>query len=346
MRLHAHLAFHSLTEVPMVVESAEALGFDGLWSPEIQHDPFLPLALAACHSQRLELRSAVAIAFARSPGALAYTAWDLARASQGRFVLGLGSQVRAHIERRFGMPWPDSPLDKLRAFIEGLRALWDSWQNGTRLHQRSEYFKLTLMTPFFDPGPNEHLEIPIALAAVNSGMCMLAGELADHLHVHPFHSRDYLQEVILPAVEAGAGRAGRPAGACRLALTVFSVCDDRQAAFARQQIAFYAATPSYRAVMALHGWEATAEKLSGLARRGEWESMANLIDDSMLETFAVVAPIEHLAAAIQQRYAELAGDLSLYQPFMAGQDERFWNTLLADWRELNSNSPSSGFEQS
>ncbi len=206
MLLDALLPPASLTSLPELARSAEAVGFDALWSTETQHDPFLPLALAAEHTQRIHLGTAIAVAFARSPAVLAYTAWDLADASHGRFILGLGTQVKAHIERRFGMPWPDSPAGKLRDLIEAMRALWRTWQEGERLNHRGPYHKLTLMTPFFNPGPIKHPAIPVFIAGVNPALCRLAGEVADGFVAHPYHSADYLRQVVRPEIDAGAAR--------------------------------------------------------------------------------------------------------------------------------------------
>ena len=210
MYLDASLPPVSLKDVPAIAVAAERMGFDALWSTETTHDPFLPGALVAEHTQRLYFGTAVAIAFARSPATLAYTAWDLAQASSGRFILGLGTQVKAHVERRFGMPWPASVVGKLREQIAAIRAFWQTWQSGERLNFRGEYYKLTLMSPFFNPGPIPYPEVPIYLAGVNSGLARLAGECAAGFHAHPFHSPRYLREIVLPAIEQGAVKpAGR-----------------------------------------------------------------------------------------------------------------------------------------
>jgi len=328
IQLDASLPPTALTAVPKIARAAEAIGFKGLWSSESVHDPFLPGALIAEHSQKLEFGTAVAIAFARSPATLAYTAWDLAQASGGRFILGLGTQVKAHIERRFGMPWPDSVTGKLREQIAAIRTFWDTWQNGTPLKFRGEYYKLSLMSPFFNPGPIEHPKIPIYLAGVNTGLAQLAGEVADGFQVHPFHSVRYLSEVLLPAIRRGADQAGRTSQQIKVAATAFIVTTPQEQAFVRQQISFYASTPSYRGVMALHGWEATAEQLSGLAAQGKWGDMPALIDDDMLDTFAVVASPETLPAVLQFRYAGLVDRLSVYQPFVPGERDSFWRSLL------------------
>jgi probable F420-dependent oxidoreductase len=328
IQFDASLPPAALSAVPNIAQAAEAMGFKGLWSSETVHDPFLPGALIAEHTRRLEFGTAVAIAFARSPATLAYTAWDLAQASGGRFILGLGTQVKAHIERRFGMSWPDSVTGKLREQIGAIRAFWDTWQSGAPLKFRGEYYRLSLMSPFFNPGPIQHPQIPIYLAGVNIGLAQLAGEVADGFQVHPFHSTRYLREVLLPAIQKGAAQAGRQPQEIKIAATVFIATTPQEEAFVRQQISFYASTPSYRRVMALHGWEATAEQLSGLASRGNWGEMPSLIDDEMLGTFAVLASPEALPAAVQSQYAGLADRLSLYLPFVPGERDDFWRKLL------------------
>lgn len=329
MLLDANLPPAALRDIPALARAAEAAGFEALWSAETQHDPFLPLALAAEHTTRLQLGTGVAVAFARSPGTLAYTAWDLAGASGGRFLLGLGTQVRAHITRRFGMPWPDSPVGALRDLIGALRAFWTAWQTGEPLAYRSPRYRLTLMTPFFNPGPIEHPEIPIYIAGVNPGLIRLAGEVADGLLAHPYHSQRYLREVVRPALMAGAQRAGRSPAAVRLAVTVMAATTPEQRDFARAQISFYASTPSYRPVMALHGWGEVADRLREHARRAAWDRMLELIDDEMLETFAVLAPPDGLAGALQARYRGLADRLSLYLPFDPQEAGSFWVPLRA-----------------
>lgn len=329
MRFDASLPPMSLRQVPAVAQAAEAMGFDAIWTTETQHNPFLPHALIAEHTQRITMGTAVAIAFARSPADLAYTAWDLADASQGRFILGLGTQVKAHITRRFGMTWPDSVVVMFREQIQAIRAFWHTWQTGEPLNFRGSYYKLTLMSPFFNPGPIEHPEIPIYIAGVNTGLARLAGEVTDGFLVHPFHTVRYLREVLLPAIEKGAARAGRSRRDVQIMLTAFVVTDEQERDFVRQQVAFYASTPSYRKVMALHGWEEVAERLSALAARGRWDEMPALVSDEMLATFATIASPAELAAALRERYAGLADRLALYTPFVPGQRDAFWKALLA-----------------
>lgn len=317
----------SLPSMPELTQTAERLGFDALWTSETRHNPLLPLALAAEHSQQIQLGTAVAIALARSPGELAYSAWDLAAASGGRFILGLGSQVRAHIERRFGMPWPEAPLAKMREFVGALRALWRCWQQGEPLSFKGDYYRLGLMTPFFNPGPIDQPDIPIFLAGVNRGSLRLAGEVADGLHGHPLHTARYLREVVRPALVDGTEKAGRDPAAVQLAVTAFVVADESEAAEVRRQIAFYASTPNYRPVLALHGWGEVGERLSGLARRGRWDEMAGLISDDMLDAFAVRGAGRELGAALRQRYQGLADRVSLYRPLRPETAAR-WEPIM------------------
>ncbi len=328
MLIDATLPPVDLTAVPALARSAENMGFSALWSTETMHDPFLPGALIAEHTQRLHFGTAVAIAFARSPANLAYTAWDLAQASGGRFILGLGTQVKAHIERRFGMQWPESVVGKLRDQINAVRAFWTTWQTNQPLNFRSEHYKLTLMSPFFNPGPIKNPEIPIYIAGVNAGLARLAGETAQGFHVHPFHTIRYLREVILPAIEQGALKAGRSRVDLKISTSAFVVTSPEEETFVRAQIAFYASTPSYRSVLELHGWEDIARELSTLAARGAWMDMAGLINDDILRECAVIASPSDLPAALLERYQGVVDRLGLYIPYVPGERDEFWRHLL------------------
>jgi probable F420-dependent oxidoreductase len=328
MLFDATLPPTSLTSVPTIAQAAETMGFDAVWSPETMHDPFLPGSLIYEHTHSLHYGTAVAIAFARSPATLAYTAWDLAQASNGRFILGLGTQVKAHIVRRFGMTWPDSVVGKLREQIAAIRAFWHTWQTGERLDYRGKYFKLTLMSPFFNPGRIEKPNIPIYIAGVNTGLARLAGETADGFHVHPLHTARYLREVLIPAIEQGAAETGRTRADIKISTTSFVVTTPEEDLFVRGQIAFYASTPSYRRVMALHGWEEIGQQLSTLASRGKWAEMPSLINDSMLDTFAVVTDVTDLTDALLERYGNLVDRLGLYLPFVPGERNNFWRAFL------------------
>jgi probable F420-dependent oxidoreductase len=327
MKFDAALPIVQLKDVPAIAKAAQEIGFDTLWTSETQHDPFLPCTLIAEHTDRLNFGTAIAVSFARSPANLAYTAWDLAAQSGGRFILGLGTQVKAHIERRFGMSWPESVTGKLREQIQVIRAFWDCWQNGTKLNFRGEYYKITLMSPFFNAGSIENPNIPIYIAGVNTGLAHLAGELCEGFHAHPFHSPRYLREVILPAIEQGATKSGRKPSDVSVSTTAFVATSPEEEAFARMQIAFYASTPSYRAVMDLHGWGETAEKLSGFAAKGEWAEMPMLITDEMLGEFCLRTTPERLAADLKSRYDGLADRLTLYTPFVPGEKDDWWRNL-------------------
>jgi len=327
MKLDASLPPVNLSAVSETARAAEALGFDAIWTTETQHDPFLPCTLIAEHTTKLNFGTAIAVSFARSPANLAYTAWDLAAQSNGRFILGLGTQVKAHIERRFGVPWPESVTGKLREQIQVMRAFWDCWQYGMKLNFRGEYYKITLMSPFFNPGAIEHPNIPIYIAGVNTGLAKLAGELCSGFHVHPFHSLSYLKEMMLPAIEEGAIKNNRKREDVSVSVTSFVATTPEEMNFARAQISFYASTPSYRPVMDLHGWVGVAEQLSMHAAKGEWAEMPMLITDEMLNEFCLVTEEDKLASELKKRYDGVADRLTLYTPFVPGERDEWWKKL-------------------
>ncbi len=327
MKFDAALPPIHLKDVPAIAKAAEEIGFDVLWTQETQHDPFLPCALIAEHTSRLRAGTGIAVSFARSPATIAYTAWDLAAQSDGRFILGLGTQVKAHIERRFGMAWPESVTGKLREQIEVIRTLWDCWQNGTKLNYRGEYYKITLMSPFFNGGAITYPNIPIYIAGVNTGLARLAGELCDGFHAHPFHSIRYMKEVMLPAIEEGAKKASRTREDISMCMNAFVATTPEEMNFARAQISFYASTPSYRPVMDLHGWTDVAEKLSMHAAKGEWAEMPMLITDEMLNEFCLVTEENKLADELKKRYNGIADRLTIYTPFVPGEKDKWWMNL-------------------
>ena len=327
MKLDASLPTLNLSAVSETARAAETIGFDALWTQETQHDPFLPCTLIAEHTSKMNLGTAIAVSFARSPANLAYTAWDLAAQSNGRFILGLGTQVKAHIERRFGVPWPESPVKKLREQIQVIRAFWDNWQNGTKLNYRGEYYKITLMSPFFNAGAIEHPNIPIYIAGVNTGLAKLAGEICEGFHAHPFNTPRYLREVILPAIKEGAKRTKRKREDVSVSVTAFIATSPEEMNFARAQIAFYASTPSYRPVMDLHGWSSVAETLSNHAKKGEWAEMPMLITDEILNEFCLATEEDKLADELKKRYKGIADRLTLYSPFLAGEKDEWWKEV-------------------
>ncbi len=320
-----------LEQEPEAIEAAarrlERAGFDGVFSFEGPHDPFFPLLLAARASERLELITGVAIALARSPMLLANIGWDLQAFSRGRFILGLGSQIRPHIEKRFSMPW-SRPTARMRELVRAVREIWRCWNEGDRLDFRGEFYTHTLMPPFFDPGPNPYGAPRIFLAGVGPHMTEVAGEVGDGFLVHPFHTARSFRELTLPALERGLLRAGRERGDFEIAYQVMVVSgeDDaereRARGVVRQQIAFYGSTPAYRPVLDSLGRGELQTRLNRLSKRGRWAEMAECIDDELLEAVAVVAPMSEVAARVGERCAGHADRVSLVTPW--ARDAERW----------------------
>lgn len=316
MKIDFHLPNCRLAEVPRQAARARDLGYDGLFTSDTAHDPFLRVAVAVPAARGLDLGTAVAVAFARSPMTVAQVAWDLAALTEGGFLLGLGTQIRAHVERRFSMPW-GSPARRMSEYIRALRSIWNTWQEGEPLRFRGEFYSFTLMTPFFDPGPIEHPSIPVYLAGVGPRMARLAGEMCDGYHIHPFHTVRYLREVTIPAMRDGAEQAGRVLDQVEMASGVFVVTgrDSREMeamrARVRQQIAFYASTPAYRPVLELHGWD-FGPRLTALSKRGRWRMMADLITDEVVSEVAVEAPLDELGRAVRSRYEGILDRIGIY----------------------------------
>ena len=338
MKIDVALWVDDLNQVPAAAQAAEKLGFSALWTADTNHNPLFPLVLAAEHTHTIQLGTSIVVAFARSPMDLAYQAWDLTRYSSGRFILGLGTQVSAHITRRFGMEWKTPAVDHLREYVHALRAIWHAWQTGERLNFRGQFYKLTLMAPFFDPGPHEFPQIPIYTAGVNLRMCRLAGEVSDGFHVHPFHTRRYLEEVVLQAVAEGAASAGRKLSDIDTSSSIFVAAGNSQAeidaaiGFVRQQVSFYASTPSYAPVMDLHGWSDIGEKLGRLAIRKRWEEMSPLVTDEMVEEFAIICTWDQLPTKIREKYQGLLDRVTLYTSFNPVEDRERWSSICAAFR--------------
>ena len=326
MKLDVGMLTHDLGTIPDYARRVEALGFDCLWSSETQHDPFLPLAVAATATSTIKLGTAIAVLFPRSPMVLAHISWDLQKASGGRFILGLGTQVKGHNERRFSVKF-ESPGPKLREAVLALRAVWDTWQNGTRLDFKGRFYRFDLMTPFFNPGPIPHPTIPIYVAGVNRYICRIAGEVCDGLHVHPFNSPKYLREYVRPAVTEGLQKARRSQADFTYTMSTFAVVGDtvqelehsRQSV--KQQIAFYASTRTYGPVLAAHGWQDIVPHLHRKSIEGDWQGMADLITDEMVDTYAVTGTYSTIGAKIRERYAGLLDRTALYQPYQPGLDD-------------------------
>ncbi|MGH6887549.1 MAG: TIGR03617 family F420-dependent LLM class oxidoreductase [Geminicoccales bacterium] len=336
MKIDVGLRSHDLHELGGEAAAYERLGVDGLWSYETAHDPFLPLVVAALATERVSLGTGIAVAFGRTPFAMAQTAWDLQRVSDGRLLLGLGTQVRAHIERRFAAAF-EHPAARIVDYIRCLRAIWDTFQNGARPAYEGRFYRFTLISDFFNPGPIEHPDIPISLAGVGERMARAAGEVADGFHVHPLHSPGYLRDVVRPAIAAGARATGRDPAAIDLIASVFIVAGDtdgeRAAAerYARQQIAFYASTPTYRPFLAYHGFEALGKELSGLARAGRFAAMPARVPDALLEAVAVSAEPAGVGAATRARYAgDLVQRVYPYAPIPADDPGGRFAALVAE----------------
>ena len=338
MLLDAALLSTGIDDVPATARDLEARGYAGVWASEADHDPFLPLLSAAQATSRLQVGTAIAVAFARSPMTLAMTAHDLQRYSRGRFVLGLGSQIRPHIEKRFSMEWSAS-VDRMREYVAALRAIWDAWQHGTRLRFEGEHYRHTLMTPMFSPAAHEWGAPPVHLAAVGPLMTRLAGEVADGLLVHGFTTERYLREKTLPALEKGLTTAGRARSEVSVSLPGFVVSGatdaERAAAAAavKATLAFYGSTPAYRPVLELHGWSGLADDLHSLSvsrREDKWTAMRDLVDDDVLAAFAVVAEPGDVAFRVRERFDGLVDRFSVYASYPAAPG--LWDPLVASFR--------------
>jgi len=323
-----------LASIGASAKRLEDEGYAGAWTAETSHDPFLPHVVAAEHTERLELGTSIAVAFARNPMILAQTGHDLQRYSDGRFIMGLGTQVRPHITKRFSMEW-SHPAARMREFVSAMQAIWDCWNNGTKLEFRGDFYTHTLMTPFFNPGPNECGPPKVFISAVGPLMSEVAGEVCDGIICHAFSTETYLREVTLPRIEAGLAKSGRTLDDFEVMGPGFVVTGPDEESMARaatgirQQIAFYASTPAYLGVLEIHGWEGLHGDLNAMSKRGEWQAMGELIDDEMLDTFAVVAEPDKVAAGIRARYGDCVDRMTFYA---LGGDHGadFWTPIVAD----------------
>ena len=286
----------------------ERMGFDGAWSFEAAHDPFIPLTLASHSTEKLTLGTAIAVAFARTPMTTAHTAWDLQQLSGGRFILGLGTQIKPHIEKRYGMPW-SKPAARMREYVQALRAIWHSWATGDRLDFRGDFYTHTLMTPAFSPGsPDPEIgPPPVYVAGVGPNMVRVIGEVADGFFVHPFHSPEFLHAETLPALAAGAEAEGRAAAEVDIACLTIVAMGTSEAelstarAKAKAQLAFYGSTPAYAGVLDHHGYEGLQPELNAMSKQGLWREMADRIDDDLLDVLAVSGSPAEVGARMAER---------------------------------------------
>ena len=333
MKVDTGIMAGALEDIAVRARELEDIGYDGLITAETGSDPFLPLVIAAEHTKRIELGTGIAVAFARTPMLTAYTANDLQRHSKGRFFLGLGSQIKPHIERRFSMPW-SHPAARMREYILAMRAIWASWNDGTKLDFRGDFYTHTLMTPFFSPGPNPYGAPKVYLAAVGALMTEVGGEVADGVIIHGFTTERYVKEVTLPAIESGLAKAGRARADFEISGPLFVVTgtNEEEMATAKQavqkQVAFYGSTPAYRGVLELHGWGDLQPELNRLSKEGKWVEMGALIDDDILQAFAVVAEPEGVGAELKRRYAGVVDRCSFYAPYRV--DPERWAAVIAD----------------
>jgi probable F420-dependent oxidoreductase len=340
MKVETALPIGGLEPVAAAATEAEELGYDGVLSFEVGHDPFLPLTIAAEHTQRVTLGSAVAIAFPRSPLTVAQMAWDIQALSRGRLLLGLGTQVKGHNERRYSTPWPSPAGPRLREYILVLRAIWDSWQNKSRPNFRGKHYTYTLMTPAFDPGPIEHPHVPIHISAVNPYMCRLAAELCDGVRLHSFCTPKYLREVILPNMEAAAKKAGRSLKDIDISGGGFIITGEkeedveRQKEVIRAQIAFYGSTRTYKGVLDIHGWGETCLNLHQLAAEGRWAEMKRQISDEMLDQFAVIGTYDEIVARIRERWGGIVNRIVFVIPVRDQGDKERLKALIGELQAI------------
>ncbi len=325
----------SASGITAAASEAERYGYDGIWSAETGHDPFLPLAVAATATESIQLGTGIAVAFARNPMNIAMLANDLQELSKGRFMLGMGSQIKPHITKRYSMPW-SHPAPRMRELILAIRAIWSSWASGEKLEFRGEFYTHTLMTPFFDPGPNPYGNPPILLAGVGELMTEVAGEVADGLLVHAFTTERYLRDKSIPTLLRGAAKAGKSRSDLCVSYPGFVVTGttDKDMAKASEevkaQIAFYGSTPAYRPVLELHGWGDLQTELNILSKRSEWKQMGELISDEVLEAFAIVSPLDEVAKRVKERFGSLVDRFSFYAPYKVDPEQ--WKAVLEGFR--------------
>ncbi len=337
MKIDGGLMMADLREAGRLAAHAEKLGYDGIWTAEAGHDPYLGAAIAATTTERITIGTNIAVAFPRSPLVHAQVAWDLQTASRGRFILGLGTQVKGHNERRYSTPWT-APGPRLREMVQLIRHIWDVWQHGTKPGFQGKYYQFSLMTPFFSPPPLEWPHIPIYIAGVNPYICRLVGELAEGFHIHPFHSVKYITETVIPNVQAGLDKSGRQRSAVALATTAFVIAGknrdeiERAKGAVRQQLSFYASTRTYAGVLEAHGWGETCYQLNEKAAKGDWTGMASLITDEMLAVYAVEGMYDEIPDLLKNKYGRLIDRLGFYAPVRPGADDALWTRLIAACR--------------
>jgi len=332
LKIDCQLRDLDFTEVGSHAQRMEEMGFDAAWTFEAGQDAFTPLTLAAAATQNIHLGTNIAVAFGRSPFSMAQVAWDIQRLSRGRLHLGLGTQVRAHIERRFSMPF-DQPARRISDYVRCMKAIFDNFQNGTKPDYRGEFYQFTLNNPFFNPGPNDHPEIPIYLAGVNPRMCRAAGEVADGFHNHPIHTVGYIKDVVKPAINEGAKTRGLTVDDIKIQTMVLIASGDTQAEIdkavedIRRQIGFYGSTPNYRGVLDHMGYGGLGKELSALMRAGDMDAMTAKITDSMVDQVAVIGKLDEVGPIVRSRYEGVLDRVAYYYPIPGDQPIDKWRAF-------------------
>ena len=328
--------YAQLGEAAEEAKRLAAIGYDGIYTLEGSWDPFLPLTLVSEHAPDMGIATGIAVAFPRNPLHLAYQAWDLQRFSQGKFLLGIGSQVKAHIEKRYGKDF-SPPASRMRDYILAVKAIFDCWQNGTRLHYEGRFYTHTLMTPMFNPGPNDFGPPPIMLGALGPKMTEVAGEVADGLIVHPFNSRAFIEEQALPAVHRGLEKASRDRSDFILQVNAIVITGDSEATRAaakdsvKQLLGFYASTPAYRPPMEAVGYGDIQPELNQLSKEGRWDELADFIDDDFVDAFCTSGKPEEIAGLLKERYGQHADRLAIYAPYAA--PDAMWQSIVSELKD-------------
>jgi len=335
MKIDATVMAGDLETIGQRAKGIEAMGYDGLYTAETQHDPFFPLVLAAEHTERIDLATAIAVGFPRSPTHLAHIGHDLQKFSKGRFILGLGSQIKAHIEKRFSAQF-SQPAARMRELILATRAVWRTWEEGEPLRFEGDFYRLTLMTPFFSAGQTGFGPPRVFLAAVGEKMTEVAGEVCDGMFVHGFTTEKYLRETTLPAIGRGLAKSGRTRADIELSFPTFMVTGEtdeewqKADAAVREQIAFYGSTPAYRPVLEAHGWGEVQDELNALSKQGQWKEMGKVITDDILDVFAVRGSASELPGLVMARFGDLVDRVSFYAPYRSDPEQ--WADVVAGFK--------------
>ena len=340
MKVEAGINTNDLRSIPAAVAKLERLGYDNISTPEIKNDPFLPLAVAAAHTTRIGISTSAAIAFPRSPMVTAMMAWDLHRASEGRFMLGLATQVKGHNQRRFSTPWVAPAQPRMREYVGAVKAIWDAFQNGTKLDYVGKFYTHTLLTPEFNPGPLPY-ELPkITITAVGPFMARLAGEVADGVRMHGFCTAKYIQDVIWPELHKGAAKAGRDASQLEVSGGGFIVTGktqadlDKQLEAARTRVSFYGSTRTYHGVFEAHGWTDIGPRLHEMSLKGMWGEMPKAVPDDVLEQFVIMGTHDQIVGRIRERFGGICTRIGFSIPTNTPEEEEVATTLIKELKAV------------